>query len=329
MLSEPLKIAFIYKQDYVFLSGNHFDNTTFHFFMNALKRNKKIDVTYFPSSSTFDTTVLKDKFDAILLPNNNTDGTPDKLSGIKKLDIPVICRTGDPHWAKKYNQFKFHEEYKIDFYFNFMHEDYFYKFYPRNFQYKTIIFGLETSLYKNIRSFKERISNKILNSGAIGKTTLMSRIANAILNPRQSGWYFYKLRTMCNQLSYVEHFGMVGKRYINDDYPSLLSRYKAAIAATTHYPTIKYLETTAAGCLTFMEITDHNKGKYLGFRDGETAIFINENNYKKKFEEFLSEPENPKWEEIASAGRRHCMENLNNDKAVDSLVQLIETIVNH
>lgn len=296
--------------------------------MNSLKRNKKLDVTYFPSGSSFDTTILKDRFDAILLPNNNTDGTPDELVGVEKLKIPVICRTGDPHWAKKYNQLRFHDKYKIDYYFNFMHEDYFYRFYPKHFRYKTIIFGLEADLYKNIRPFKERIGDKILNSGAIGKTTLTSRIANAVLNPHQSGWYFYKLRTMCNQLPRVEHFGMVGKRYINDDYPSLLSRYKAAIAATTYYPTIKYLETTAAGCLTFMEITDLNKGRYLGFKDGETAIFINEQNYKKKFEEFLKDPNNPKWEKIANAGRKYCMENLNNDRAVDSLVQLIETIVN-
>lgn len=322
-----LKIAFIYKQDYIFLSGNHFDNTTYHFFMKALKRNKKLDVTYFPSGKEFDTSILKNKFDAILLPNNNIDGTPEKLVGINNLKIPVICRTGDPHWAKKYNQFKFHEKYKIDYYFNFMHESYFYKFYPKDFKYKTIVFGLEPNLYKNIIPFNERISEKILNSGAIGKTKLVSRVANAILNPKRSGWYFYKLRTMCNELPYVDHTGMIGKKYINDDYPSLLSRYKAAIAATTFYPTIKYLETTAAGCLTFMEITDLNKGDYLGFKDQKSAIFIDERNYKTKLKEFFSEPNNPKWERIASEGRKHVIENLSNDKAVSSLIELIESLI--
>ncbi len=328
-MNHPLKVALIYKQDYVFLSGNHFDNTTYDFFMKALKRNKKLKVTYFPCKQNFDTSILKNEFDVILLPNNNTDGSPDNLIGIDKIKIPVICRTGDPHWAKKYNQFRFHEKYKIDYYFNFMHESYFYKFYPKHFKYKTIIFGLEPKSYKKIKPFNERVSDKILNSGAIGKNKLISKIVNAILNPKRSGWYFYKLRTLCNELPYVQHFGIIGKKYANEDYPSLLARYKGAIAATTYYPTIKYLETSAAGCLTFMEITDLNKGNYLGFKDQESAIFINEKNYKKKLKEFISDPNNPKWERIANEGRKHTIMNLNNDTAVESLVELIEKLIKY
>ncbi len=56
------------------------------------------------------------------MPNNRvatyddgtTDAAPDALIGIKKLDIPVISRTGDPHWADKYNQIEYAEENKID-----------------------------------------------------------------------------------------------------------------------------------------------------------------------------------------------------------------------
>ncbi len=43
---------------------------------------------------------------------------------------------------------------------------------------------------------------------------------------------------------------------------------------------------TYTECLTFMEITEQNSGSYLGFIDGQTFIFINEQNYKKKFEEY-------------------------------------------
>ena len=68
--------------------------------MHALKRNAQLDVTYFPVENDFDCSKLKGKFDLILLPNNNNDGSPDKLIGISELNIPVICRTGDPHWAK-------------------------------------------------------------------------------------------------------------------------------------------------------------------------------------------------------------------------------------
>jgi hypothetical protein len=322
---KKIRVALIYKSSYVFLSGNHFDNTTYYFFMHALKRNPNLEVSYFPSGESFDTDKLAGKFDIILLPNNNIDGTPNELINIKKSDIPIICRIGDPHWAKRYNQFQFHEKWKIDCYFNFMHQDYFYKFYPKNYNYKTIVFGLEPSLYQNLIPYRERIGNRVLNSGAVGKSAILSRFANRILNPNRSSWYFYKLRTMCNDLSYVVHTRMLEQKYVNDDYPRLLSNYKSAIAATTFYPTIKYLEIPAAGCTTFMEITAKNNGQYLGFKDYETAVFINEKNYKEKFKEFLHDQDNPKWERIAENGRRHVIENLTNDKAAESLVGLMES----
>jgi hypothetical protein len=50
-------------------------------------------------------------------------------------------------------------------------------------------------------------------------------------------------------------------------------------------------------------------------------------NYKKKFNEYLSDPMNPKWKEIANAGREFTFQNYTNDKAVDSLVELMRTLV--
>ena len=84
------------------------------------------------------------------------------LIGIQNLKIPVISRVGDPHDAKRKNKFIFHEKFKIDYYFNFMDESYFYKYYPKNYNYKTIIFGLESSLYQDTKPYNDRIKNKIL-----------------------------------------------------------------------------------------------------------------------------------------------------------------------
>ena len=326
MIQKKIKVAFIYKTSDKFFSGTHFDNTTYDFFMKALKRNSEIEVTYFHGENEFDTRILKGKFDIVLLAGNTDTGAPSKLIGINELSIPVISRTGDFHNAPKYNSYQFHEKYKIDYYFNFMDESYFYKFYPRNYNYKVIIFGLETSLFQNVRPFKERIKNKIINSGALGNPKISSRLANKILNPKRTGWYFYKLRTMCNKLDYVEHTREI-KKEENENYISQLAKYRAAIAATTFYPTIKYWETAGAGCLTFMEITDINHGKYLGYEDNKTAIFINEKNYKTKFEKFLNDPDNPEWENIANAGRKFTIENINNDKAVKSLVNLMKELI--
>ena len=109
----------------------------------------------------------------------------------------------------------------------------------------------------------------------MGRTDLRNRAANYILNPGRSGWYLYKLRTLCTKLNYVEYRGIKGKKYVGEDYPTYTSKYRAIIAATTFYPTLKYWENPAAGCLTFMEITKKNNGYFLGYKDNETAIFIN------------------------------------------------------
>ena len=117
------------------------------------------------------------------------------------------------------------------------------------------------------------------------------------------------------------------KQFPNSNYYQILSKYCAAIAATTYYPTIKYWETSAAGCLTFMEITKLNKGNYLGYEDDKTAVFINEENYLEKFDEYLSDYNNPKWVEIATAGRKFTMEKFSNDNAANDLVNLIKSII--
>ena len=326
-MNEKIRVALIYKKNYNYFQPEHFDKTTYYFFFNALERNEEITVTHFPSDDIFDLKDVENKFDVILLANNWNDATPEKFLNINRCKIPIISRTGDPHSAKRYNQINFMKTHKIDYLFGALPSSYIYKFYPKNIKFKIIIFGLEKNLYQNLQPYSNRIKNKILCSGAIGKTNIKSRIANAILNPKRSGWYFYKLRTLCTKLSYVDYSGIKGKKYENDDYPTYLSRYRASIAATTFYPTQKYWEIPAAGCLTFMEITSLNDGMFLGFRDGINAIFINEQNYKEKFEEYLSDIDNPKWEKIAKKGQEHVFNSLNNEVAVQTLVSLMKTCI--
>jgi len=326
-MNRKIKVSVIYKRNYNYFKPDHFDRTTSDFFLNALKRHPQLEMSYYPADDVFDTKKLIGNTDVILLTNNRTDGTPNELLDIANSHIPVISRTGDPHHAKKYDQIKFHQKWKIDYYFGAIPKSYFHKFYPKEFKFKEIIFGLEPEKYKNLKPFNDRINNKILNSGAIGKKNLKSRIANSIINPKRSGWYFYKLRTLCNELDYVDYKGMKGNQYVFKDYPTYLSQYQSAIAATTFYPTQKYWEIPAAGCLTFMEITTKNDGKFLGFKDKENSIFINENNYKQKFQEYLDDPKNSKWKEIANSGRDYVMKNLTNDNAINSLVDVMNDLI--
>ena len=326
MQDRKIRVALVYKKSYNYFQPDHFDQTSYDFFFKALKRNMQLEISYYPCEKKFNISKIKNKCDVILLPNNRTDGSPDVIIGIKNSNIPVISRTGDPYDAKKYNQIEFCEENKIDYLFSSIPDSFIYKYYPKNIKQKIIIFGLEPELYQNVPPFKTRIKDRILITGAMGRTDLKNRAANYILNPGRSGWYHYKLRTLCKKLDYVEYTGIGGEKYLTEDYPTYTSKYRAIIAATTFYPTLKYWENAAAGCLTFMEITEKNDGYFLGYKDNETAIFINEKNYKEKFQQYLSDPDNPKWKQIANAGREYTMNNLTNDQAVNSLVELMKEV---
>jgi len=86
-------------------------------------------------------------------------------------------------------------------------------------------------------------------------------------------------------------------------------------------------EIPAAGCMTFLEVNEKNNADSFGFKDQENAIFVNEKNYKERFQEYLENIENSKWRKIAENGRKFVMENLNNDKAVESLVELMRDAI--
>lgn len=328
-MTQKINVAFIYR-DCPSLSSDYFFTSLHHFFMNALNRNPRLSITYFPSGEIFDATDLDKKFDAIILASNQNitgEGVPEKIIGIEKLKIPVLCNTGDVQDALRFDPVIFHEKYKIDYYFELYSDSWFHKFYPKEFNFRTVYIGLEPSLYQNLKPFNSRIKNKILNSGNVGRTKITSKLYNFFKKRGHSNYDYYKLRTDCNNLSYVDYTSTLKHEFIGDKYPQLLEKYASAIAATTVTPTRKYFEIPAAGCLTFMEVTPKNHAYELGFVDNKTAIFINENNYKNRFEEFLLDSENPKWEEIAMNGREYALNHLSNDVGVNQLADLIEELI--
>jgi len=323
---KKIKTAFIYKPSNPYMSKTAWATTYYHFFMNALNRHADLDMAYFPAEKKFDVSKLRDKFDIILLWENHPWGSPDELSGIQNLDIPVICRINDAHDAKIKGKIGYHEKYKIDHYFGYLPERFFHKYYPKNFKYKVIFYGVESKLYENLTPYSKRIKKKILCSGAAASTKFSSRL-RYIIRGEQSQWKHYKLRTKCIELPYVDYTSTLQHEYINDKYPLLLMKYCTSIAACSSFPVIKYWESTAAGCLTFMEVTEKNQANILGFNDGKNAIFINEKNYEKKLSDYISDPNNAKWSEIAENGRYYTMNNLTNDVASNSLVEIFREYI--
>ena len=322
---DKIKVAFIYKASNIFMTGKHFDNNYYNFFLKALPRNKNIEVTNFTEEEKFDIEKLENKFDVILLWQNNEFGTPD-LINIKNSKIPVITRCADPREIEITK--KYHKKWKIDYYFHFWPESFFHSFLPKNFKYKSIIYGLESSLYKNTTPFEDRIKNKILNSGAIGNTKPLSKIINDIKNPKWNAYRVYYLRTIINNLPYVDYFPTLQNEFVGDKFPLLLQKYQASVAASTTNPVAKMWEIPAAGCMTFLEVNEKNNADFVGFKNNENAIFINEENYKEKFQEYLENVEDKKWRNIAEKGRKFVIDNLNNDKAVESLVELMQRAIN-
>ena len=327
MIDKKIKtrIAFIYSPCET-LTIDYFFTISYHFFMTALKRHPEIEISYISVIDTFDVLDLKGKFDVILLFENRIHCVPKKLINIKKSGIPVIVRVGDLHISKIYDTGNFHDEFNVSAYFGYQHSENFYNYFPKNYNYQVVLYGLEPSLYKNLKPFSERIPNKILNSGAIGNTKFFSKIINRIRNP-ENALHHYKLRTKCNKLNYVDYTPTLQHEYVGDKYPLLLEKYMASIAATTINYTTKYFEIPAAGCLFFMEVNNLNGAEKLGFKDFENSVFINEQNYEKKFNEFLESVNDPKWENIAKSGHEHVMKNLTNDNAVESLLLLIKKII--
>ena len=157
---KKIKTAFIYKPSNPYMSKTAWATTYYHFFMNALNRHADLDMAYFPAEKKFDVSKLRDKFDIILLWENHPWGSPDELSGIQNLDIPVICRINDPQDTTK-GKIDYHEKYKIDHYFGYLPERFFYKYYPKNFKYKMIFYGVEPKLYENLTPYSKRIKKKI------------------------------------------------------------------------------------------------------------------------------------------------------------------------
>ena len=325
-MKSKIKIAFVYNPSNKFLTGKHFDNNYYYFFMRALKRNSRIDVTYFGEEEKFDGSNLEKKFDVVFLADYVGGATPKEITGMEQINIPIIAWSSDSHYYSDIDYMAYHKKYHISHYVGPIQEEYFYKFLPKSFKYERIFTGIEASRFKQIQPFDTRIKDKILNSGAMGNKKLKSRIINRIINPKRSSWYFYKLRTLCNELPYVAYKGIKDSKYEND-YVEYLSSYRAAIASTTMYPSLKYCEIPAAGCLSFMEVTKMNQAKILGFKDNENAIFINEKNYKQKFEEYLNNVDDSRWTKIAEKGRNHVLTNLTNDNGVENLVNYIEKLL--
>ena len=299
-------------------------------FIESIRRNRSMDVTQVTCDKRMDLSGMGGDYDIILFPFVTLD-LASKVCGVKDSGIPVVAHSGDPHDPKKLDMSAAYKRLNIALFYARYAPSSFYKYHPRSSKYETVIWGLEPSLYADLKPYGKRIPDTIVISGVIPDTPSFARRAFwryvRRYPPDLITWNHYRLRTMCARLPYVVHTQTILPGQTGLELPAILSRYRAAIAATTTIPTFKYLEMPAAGCLTFMEITEENDGRYLGYEDGKSAVFIDETNYKSRLREYLDTHSDPKWQEIAQAGQRHTLENLTNDNAAGRLAILMRRLL--
>jgi len=312
-MDKKLKIAVLYRNTNLFLSGNYHNNNVYRFVMKDLPQNSRVDVSFFGYDRILDCKFLEG-FDAMLIvtyPHGQLEGSD--LLHLEDVEIPKLAISPDCHlisdtWVAKCNQYGIKTavwEHAPEWYD---------KNGPKGIEYHQIIFGLidQEAYQLENDDFSKRISDRILLTGDCGGDM-----------PKTIQWRaFYMLRRACRELSFVEYFGR-GEKSVNDNYPKLLKSYRASIAAATKYTVSKYVEIPAAGTLLFMEASEINNYERLGFTDRETAVFINNENYKEVFQEYFDTLDDPKWEEIAEAGRRYVLENFSANIQVDRLVDII------
>ena len=321
-----IRVAMVYSSGNARMNGTHPIKTAYYFFQHAMLRNKKLMVEHLDALRRVNISKLKKDYDVVVIPYLDL-ATSLALRGIKDSNIPVIVEPGDPQSVLRRDMIGLADSVKPNWFFDFYAPESFYKYYPKRFKYEVVHIGLEPSLYTNAASWDERVSDKIAISGALDKPDIIHKIYYRIYLRRPkalSSDFYYKLRTRCNKIPYVIHTRDIYPQQSTDQLCVVLSRFKAAIAAMTVYPTIKYKETPAAGCLTFMESTSRNYGvSHLGFKDGKNAIFIDESNYLEKFQEYLDSQDDPKWKKIAQEGRMHALKNLSNDAGVEMLINIM------
>ena len=318
-MKDKIRVGFVYNASNKYFSGKFFDSTPYNLWIRALPRNPDLEVTWLKGSDEEEIDFLryKDKLDAVILysldykKGNPTTYCP-KIKNLEQIDIPKFLFIGDCHQmtlqgrAKQYiNKIR-----EAGISCNFFHHSkrYFHKFYPKDFDYEQIFYGFEKDLYKNPAPWGQRRKDSLLLTGSLA-----------------AGHSFYDLRIKLSKHKNVTYVGRNDNGpYIADGFPKILQQYQGSISATSYMTTTKYIENSAAGCLNFMEVNKNNDVDLLGFKNGVDCIYFTESNCDEKFNEYLKDHKNPKWQEIAEAGKEYAWNNLTNDHSIIAVKEMIQ-----
>jgi len=106
-------------------------------------------------------------------------------------------------------------------------------------------------------------------------------------------------------IHFVEHHIRNASTPSSKDYGKFVSGFAGALALHDMHPVPKFYEMPLAGCLTFAQ--HYEEYENLGFKDFETCIYVNKDNFEKRIKDFLADI--PSYQKIADAGRKLMEEN--------------------
>ena len=275
-----------------------------NFFIDGLSENNRIEYTKCSvEKSEVDCSQFMDFDVLILFPWGKNFLT---MHNLHKVKVPKVIRLPDAHSVTK-EWMKNWREQNVKHFISNTCVKYTRKYLSEEFNFYTIIPGI-IPFSVDLVKFNSRRKDKILLTGAMGNKRC------------------YALRRVC-----ASTLGVVRVRekpaWIREKYSILLSSYRASIAACTVMPVYKYFEIPACGTLCFMEINEVNGYEEFSFIDKENAIFITKDNYRERFNEFLDNPDDPKWEQIALNGRDLIEREYSNKVQVNKFIDILYQIV--
>jgi hypothetical protein len=314
-----IKLAFLYKPNNPYLCGLRPNNNFKKFYLEALKRNPDVEVSYFGSDTELDCKTIP-KHDVYLFFDTIEWGIPvlrnlDHLKGLRVASINDAHSFGAV--SKEFNRTRKQMlfDMNIDYCYYQHTPDYFHKFYPEVDNYWWIPIGFDAELYKDVKPWEERRGDKILLTGVLGTE-------------------YYGFRELCKKhpnVEYVPPGNYEKRRYKKskndgDNYKRLLERYKFAIASG--YSVInKYFEICAAGCSNIIHIDEENNIHVIGFGQYWHGTMVNKDNLNEMLYEIGAFPDAELYRDRAEAGRKFVFEHYTHDKCVERLIDHIKKVL--
>ena len=316
-----------YSSGFTRVNEDHPIKVEYYFFEHAIFSSKKLEVQQLDTLNRISISKLEEYYYGILILSMDIV-TSFALKNVKDYNIIAITESCDLYCIIVQNVTKLANNLKIEWFFDFYPSVTFHKFYLKHFQYDVTHAGLELLLCTNEILCKERTANKTTIYGmADEKLNIVRMLCHniyirklKILLPSLQ----YKLRMKCNNLLYVVHTYEVDPSQSGKQLSNVLFIFRTTIVATTAYHTIRYKETPATECLTFMEsIKKNHTALHLEFTDDKNDVFVDETNYLKKSQECLDSKDSLRWKKMAHKGRRHVLENLSNCNDIEKLVNVM------